>query len=175
MGGYCSRNQSPSDMVVQNRPTRRFSNSSSSVHPEYTTEIILRPSGVIMTRRLERNLIDQNLPIFSRFERRFGHRFLTEEQRQIPIGNLVMGIIDHLEDMIDNERNQGVNREILESYPEFSIDQSKTSETCAICLGDYEIGDKCRKLGCAHYYHSECIDRWLSRNTTCPVCKSQCQ
>ncbi|KAE7996588.1 hypothetical protein FH972_001299 [Carpinus fangiana] len=44
---------------------------------------------------------------------------------------------------------------------------------CCICLGVFEDGDKVKVLPlCRHYYHSECVDRWLSGHSSCPLCRS---
>jgi len=44
--------------------------------------------------------------------------------------------------------------------------------TCAICLGEFEKGEYLRSLQCFHFYHRECIDRWLGVGRNCPVCKT---
>lgn len=50
-------------------------------------------------------------------------------------------------------------------------EQVDDGETCAICLCPFEAGDDVKQLPCSHIYHPECIDAWLRRDATCPLCK----
>ncbi|KAH7294900.1 hypothetical protein KP509_27G024100 [Ceratopteris richardii] len=48
--------------------------------------------------------------------------------------------------------------------------------TCAICLGEYAECDPLRILPqCGHTFHVWCIDAWLRRNASCPVCRIRIQ
>jgi hypothetical protein len=48
---------------------------------------------------------------------------------------------------------------------------SSEPEECIICLSSYEDGEVVRKLPCGHAYHAQCIDAWLLKSATCPLCK----
>ncbi|XP_052199811.1 RING-H2 finger protein ATL66-like [Diospyros lotus] len=44
---------------------------------------------------------------------------------------------------------------------------------CCICLGIFQDGEKVKVLPkCHHCYHSECVDKWLSSQSSCPLCRS---
>lgn len=44
---------------------------------------------------------------------------------------------------------------------------------CCICLTKYEDNDQLRELPCSHFFHTQCVDKWLKINATCPLCKSE--
>ena len=44
---------------------------------------------------------------------------------------------------------------------------------CAVCLAQFEQGDRVRMLPCRHEFHAGCIDHWLlDENRTCPCCRA---
>jgi len=57
------------------------------------------------------------------------------------------------------------------AYTGQELPSSQTS--CAICMADFETEEKLKWLQCSHYFHKECIDKWLGVATTCPVCKGE--
>lgn len=44
--------------------------------------------------------------------------------------------------------------------------------TCAVCLCEFEEKEELKSLPCVHFYHKECIDRWLMVGHNCPMCKA---
>jgi len=56
----------------------------------------------------------------------------------------------------------------LVEWKEFSsqVDNVK----CTICLDDFDHRESVKQLPCGHPFHSHCIDTWLYRKRTCPLC-----
>jgi E3 ubiquitin-protein ligase SDIR1 len=50
------------------------------------------------------------------------------------------------------------------------MDATRSDLVCAICLVDYRAGELVRTLPCFHAYHTHCIDPWLEKDASCPVC-----
>ena len=42
---------------------------------------------------------------------------------------------------------------------------------CTICLEDFNENEILYELICKHHYHKDCIDDWLSKKNTCPLCR----
>jgi len=46
------------------------------------------------------------------------------------------------------------------------------NQSCPICFEDYEEDDKVISLPqCEHTFHPECVRRWLSKTSLCPICR----
>ncbi|KAF8670586.1 hypothetical protein HU200_050613 [Digitaria exilis] len=45
---------------------------------------------------------------------------------------------------------------------------------CAVCLSAMQDGEAVRALpGCRHAFHVACVDAWLCKRATCPVCRAR--
>lgn len=42
--------------------------------------------------------------------------------------------------------------------------------SCAVCLSEYDVGDRLRRLPCGHHFHRRCADEWMRRSKRCPLC-----
>lgn len=44
---------------------------------------------------------------------------------------------------------------------------------CCICLAKYANNEELRELPCSHFFHKDCVDKWLKINASCPLCKGE--
>lgn len=75
----------------------------------------------------------------------------------------------------------GLDRPVIESFPKVVLGESKRlpspsisdTNTCAICLCEYCAKDSIRCIPeCHHCFHADCVDEWLQKSGTCPICRS---
>lgn len=75
----------------------------------------------------------------------------------------------------DDDRLRGLTKEQIDNlstrnYGDIHTENER-SKTCSVCINEYATGNKLRQLPCMHEFHIHCIDRWLSENSTCPICR----
>jgi hypothetical protein len=55
---------------------------------------------------------------------------------------------------------------------ETSKRMNKVTDECIICYQEFEEGEIIITLQCDHYYHMNCINKWIQVREVCPQCQS---
>ena len=75
--------------------------------------------------------------------------------------------------------SKGTDQKQLDDLPTCTYGEAKAKgetfailgEQCAVCRCEYDDDDIVRILPCRHAEHAECLDQWLLRNRSCPLCQ----
>jgi len=87
--------------------------------------------------------------------------------------------LNNLSENLDEDSNisdgNGLDENIINSFPKTIIDDiNKLKEKqCIICLEEFKKGDEQKTVPCFHVFHSDCINKWLTKNNSCPICKTE--
>lgn len=85
-----------------------------------------------------------------------------------------------IESRIDLEQpehqNTGLEPVVVAAIPTMKFNHEAFSSMedaqCTICLGEYQEKEVLRIMPqCGHNFHLSCIDVWLRKQSTCPVCR----
>lgn len=85
---------------------------------------------------------------------------------------------DEVTNIFDTGGSKGLAGEFVEKIPKIKItsndntDASGENVSCSVCLQDFQLGETVRQLPhCHHMFHLPCIDKWLLRHGSCPLCR----
>ncbi|KAB2096016.1 hypothetical protein ERO13_A01G079600v2 [Gossypium hirsutum] len=103
---------------------------------------------------------------------------LKAYQWQVSI-NSVEPTYREISDIYDVNGAKGLSRHCIQRLPlhqfrssDDIIIKSMEEPCCSICLQGLKEGEMGRNLPrCGHSFHLNCIDEWLSRQGTCPMCR----
>ena len=75
--------------------------------------------------------------------------------------------------LVESSKPIGATEEALEQLVSISLrpDNLKFESMCAICHDDLNLNEEASLLPCDHFFHGECVKRWLRTNNSCPVCR----
>ncbi|XP_020216951.1 NEP1-interacting protein 1 isoform X1 [Cajanus cajan] len=85
---------------------------------------------------------------------------------------------DEVQNIFDTGGAKGLSGDLVEKIPKIKIttdnnvDASGDRVSCSVCLQDFQLGETVRSLPhCHHMFHLPCIDKWLFRHGSCPLCR----
>ncbi|KAL7130969.1 hypothetical protein ABFS83_13G167600 [Erythranthe nasuta] len=96
---------------------------------------------------------------------------------QWQISTMETGLRD-ISDIFEINTMRGLSQDAIQELPIFEFTSAETTAapclnaSCAICLQDLKDRESTRLLpSCRHLFHLHCIDEWLARQGTCPMCR----
>jgi len=73
------------------------------------------------------------------------------------------------------EQRRPITRSSVAALPTHELTQKDIAageqKACSICMEEFAAGDTQRTMPCFHQFHQACLDEWLTRQGTCPICK----
>ncbi|KAJ4836903.1 Translation initiation factor 3 subunit c [Turnera subulata] len=106
---------------------------------------------------------------------RIGPAMLSAVQSQM---GAVETSFEDLPNIFDTGSAKGLPGDLVEKIPKIringknNVDASGEKVSCSVCLQDFQLGETVRSLPhCHHMFHLPCIDKWLFRHASCPLCR----
>ncbi|CAH9098497.1 unnamed protein product [Cuscuta epithymum] len=106
---------------------------------------------------------------------RIGPAMLSAVQSQM---GAIETAYDDVSSIFDIGGPKGLTGDIVDKIPKIVIcceniaDSSGEGVSCSVCLQDFQLGETARSLPhCHHIFHLPCIDPWLLKHGSCPLCR----
>lgn len=103
--------------------------------------------------------------------------FMRNNREHVRDANFIEDMLNQLfvQGAAGNQPNTMNRNELTEiktkKFKKSSDVHAGEEEKCPICVMDFENNEEIKELPCKHMFHPGCIDTWLVRNCTCPICK----
>ncbi|XP_062188225.1 NEP1-interacting protein-like 1 [Phragmites australis] len=82
-------------------------------------------------------------------------------------------------DLFETGSTGGMSKDLISRIPKMwfgaasNCDQETDSSCCSVCLQDFGARQFVRVMPqCQHIFHVRCIDSWLLRHASCPLCRA---
>ncbi|CAN7040882.1 unnamed protein product [Brassica oleracea var. botrytis] len=75
-------------------------------------------------------------------------------------------------DFSEKQGRSPASKSSVENLPRVVIGKDEEKRgSCPICLDEWSEGDVAAEMPCKHRFHSKCVEEWLGRHATCPLCR----
>ena len=113
---------------------------------------------------LENHRVQQSLPDVIAWKSDNGDQIL-------PASKEVLNGIKRL-DVTASSNSKVVSKPVKKSSGVL-VQMDKENAQCTICLNEYVAGTRIGMLPCGHHADIQCMERWLSIQSVCPICKRE--
>ncbi|XP_057525601.1 E3 ubiquitin-protein ligase RING1-like [Amaranthus tricolor] len=88
------------------------------------------------------------------------------------------GLEQLIQQLAENDPNRygtpPASKQAIDDLPDVVISKNlvnSESNSCAVCMNEFELALKVKQMPCKHLYHSDCLVPWLQLHNSCPVCR----
>mmetsp|Transcript_945 Transcript_945/g.939 ORF Transcript_945/g.939 Transcript_945/m.939 type:complete len:198 (-) Transcript_945:44-637(-) len=114
----------------------------------------------------------------------FDRSFSSSSSSSSNLENYIDSIESGSEELPSNSRFESISRMANNNFSNRASNNHRrakikqmtdefSSKVCSICLDEIDNGASIKVLYCDHFYHPDCIDRWLSMKKSCPMCRKK--
>jgi hypothetical protein len=96
-------------------------------------------------------------------------RFFLET---VNIPEYIKNITHFLRQLLQMDNVPAIQVVLPEDLP-VAVDITNEQSECPICQEPFANGGGLSQMPCSHIYHTNCIESWLEKNRTCPICRAQ--
>jgi hypothetical protein len=141
---------------------------------------------------------NQNIDIFHTIEQMLNQVNINNNNEYIELdiqfdflGNNIQNIVNnnhnyfHIHNYFENNNYDNIDSHKIDHFhycyeidekinksEKIKKDDTVLKEQCFICMDEYKVNQFKRVLPkCNHYFHKKCIDKWLKKKASCPICR----
>ena len=96
-------------------------------------------------------------------------RFFLET---VNIPEYIKNITHFLRQLLQMDNVPAIQVVLPEDLP-VAVDITNEQSECPICQEPFANGGGLSQMPCSHIYHTNCIESWLEKNRTCPICRAE--
>lgn len=134
------------------------------------------PSETVVCSRCRSELIEE-VELNSAHPSQFRPEGIAHASNHTQVSDSIANMLRHRIQVVRHFNTrlqpQALGPEAISSLPLIEGESISEDFECSICYCGYSKGENARKLPCEHFFHEVCITNWLTRKSTCPVCRSQ--
>lgn len=89
------------------------------------------------------------------------------------LDNILTALLNQFDE--NQERARALRPEDIKRLPMTKVTNKhvENGTHCTTCMESFELSEDVAKLDCDHIFHRACIEPWLQRNNTCPICRKE--
>ncbi|KAL6136477.1 hypothetical protein ACLB2K_061772 [Fragaria x ananassa] len=108
---------------------------------------------------------------------------MSHQMNQIPSGQPITVLpavrinfqfeLEHTNMGCNNNRGPLAVQASIDAMAKVEVTSEAGPSECSICLEGLKVGCEAKEMPiCKHRFHSVCIETWLLRHASCPLCRS---